>query len=343
VKRSAAAFALGVALSATSYAWADDPSAADVASARQLAQDGTKLANAGHCAEAIDKLARAERLYHAPSTLERLGFCQAKLGKVVEASENLLRVTRESLPANAPKAFVKAQERAAKLLPATRARIAKLKIDVTAPPNTAIAVTIDGESLPSANIGTDRHVDPGEHNVEATAPGMIAAKTRATLRDGESISVTLALEPDPNAPKTTPVATPSTTTPSTTPAKTSPADPRTPAGHDDEEPSRLPAYLALGVGVVGIGVGSVFGLLATGKKGDLDAACSGEKRCPETQESTLDSAKSLATVSTTGPLVVAVGLLAGGVLCFTSAPSKRGARSATPYVGAGSIGIAGSF
>lgn len=342
MKRSAVAFAVGVAMSATSYVWADEPSAADVASARQLSQDGTKLANAGHCAEAIDKLARAEKLYHAPSTLERLGFCQAKLGKVVEASENLLRVTRETLPANAPKAFVKAQERAAKLLPSTRARIAKLKVDVTAPPNTAIAVTIDGEALPPANVGTDRLVDPGEHNVEATAPGMLAAKTRATLRDGESISVTLALEPDPNAPKTAPLATP-TTTPGTTPTKTSPTDTRTPDKHDDDAPSRLPAYLALGVGVVGIGVGSVFGLLATGKKGDLDAACNGEKRCPEAQESTLDSAKSLATVSTIGFVVGAVGLVAGGVLFLTSSPSKSGARRPTPYVGLGSVGVAGSF
>lgn len=346
--RTATSIAVLVGLSyfatvSPAHAQDQQPSAADVATARSLSQDGTKLANAGHCAEAIDKLSRSEKLFHAPSTLERLAFCQAKLGKVVEASENLNRVTRETLPANAPKAFVRAQERAAKLLPSTRARIAKLRIDVTAPPNTTFAVSLDGEALSSASVGTDRLVDPGEHAVEVSAPGMITAKNRATLRDGESISVAMELKPDPNAPKAAPTPPVASGTPgekTDTPAK------QPPGGVDvstDRGSSRIPAYAALGVGVIGVGVGSVFGLLASGKKGDLDAACTSEKRCPETQESTLDSAKSLATISTIGFVVGAVGLVAGGVLFFTSSPSKTAGRGPTATVGLGTVGLSGSF
>ena len=38
----------------------DEPSSADTAAARELAIEGLKLADAGHCAQAIDKLYRAE-------------------------------------------------------------------------------------------------------------------------------------------------------------------------------------------------------------------------------------------------------------------------------------------
>src|SRR5690606_8120785 len=85
-------------------------SAEDKAAARTLGTEGIKLANAGDCESAIDKLARAEALYHAPTILGRLGECQVALGKLVEGTENLNRVIREPLPANAPVAFKQARE-----------------------------------------------------------------------------------------------------------------------------------------------------------------------------------------------------------------------------------------
>ena len=48
---------------------ADDAAAGDVAAARELGIAGVKLADAGNCAEAIDKLARSEKMYHAHSIL----------------------------------------------------------------------------------------------------------------------------------------------------------------------------------------------------------------------------------------------------------------------------------
>jgi len=42
----------------------NEASSADTAAARELAIEGLKLADAGHCAQAIDKLFRAEKLRH---------------------------------------------------------------------------------------------------------------------------------------------------------------------------------------------------------------------------------------------------------------------------------------
>ena len=39
----------------------DEPNAAETAAARTMALEGIKLADAGHCDEALDKLARAEK------------------------------------------------------------------------------------------------------------------------------------------------------------------------------------------------------------------------------------------------------------------------------------------
>ena len=93
-------------------------SAEDKAAARTLGTEGIKLANAGDCAGAVDKLARAEALYHAPTILGRLGECQVALGKLVEGTENLNRVIREPLPANAPPAYAQARDRAQGVLDA---------------------------------------------------------------------------------------------------------------------------------------------------------------------------------------------------------------------------------
>ena len=51
----------------------EEPSSADTAAARGLAVDGLKLAEAGKCNEAIDKLARAEKLHHSAIVQGRLG------------------------------------------------------------------------------------------------------------------------------------------------------------------------------------------------------------------------------------------------------------------------------
>jgi hypothetical protein len=65
---------------------ADEPSAADVAGARLLAVEGIKLANAGNCRYAVEKLSRAQSLHPAPTILGRLGECQVAIGKLVEGT-----------------------------------------------------------------------------------------------------------------------------------------------------------------------------------------------------------------------------------------------------------------
>jgi hypothetical protein len=345
MRTTGAALAITIALPlvsvfASSVAIAqEEPSSADVAAARALGQEGVRLAEAGNCQEAVDKLSRAEKIFHAPTTLARLGECQVQLGKIVDGTENLNKVSRESLAPGAPPAFVAAQERARKVLAEARPKIAKLKIAVAGPQDVTWTVKVDGETMPLANLNTNRPIDPGEHNVEVTAPGYKRASTKVTLTEGGTDSVALTLEPDPNAPKAAPLA--NTQSDPNRDGNQTLSKPESP----QEPPSRAPAYVALGLGVAGVAVGSIFGLMATSKKSDLDNACQ-NKICGPAQQDDLDSGKTLGTISTVGFIVGGVGLVAGAYLFFTSGSSAGGkaaksakSAAARPFVGVDHVGL----
>ena len=143
----------------------------DMASARVLGTEGVRLADSGDCRGAVFRLEAAEKLFHAPTTLERLGECQVSLGHVVAGTESLNRVLREPLSPTAPQAFIAARERAQRALAAALPRIAKLRIHVDGATLDALTVTVDGANVPSALLDTGRPTDPGNHEVKVAAAG----------------------------------------------------------------------------------------------------------------------------------------------------------------------------
>ncbi|CAN5347292.1 hypothetical protein BH09MYX1_BH09MYX1_39730 [soil metagenome] len=338
-----ATFALAVAaplmLRATT---AQEEDAADVAAARQIGIDGVRLADAGKCTDAVDKLARAERLFHAPTTLGRLGECEVALGRVVEGTEKLRHVVRESLAPGAPQAFVTAQDRARSVLEKASARIARLKIVVIGSGDADVAVRVDDQPISAAAIGVDRPSDPGDHVVEATAPGFLVAKQKITLKDGGSEVVTLNLVVDPNAPKNVPPLPEPIVGPRAPVPAGDPDHPKmVPA--DTTAHNFVPAFVALGFGGAGLVVGSVFGGLALSAKSSLVDACSGGRTCPPSAMSTYDRAATVSTVSTVGFVVGGVGVAAAIVLFIVAPTKKLQSASLVPLLGAGYFGFSGTF
>jgi hypothetical protein len=341
-------FTLTTSLVAPTAFGQDQPQAESIAAARSLGMQGIKMADAGDCQGAIEKLSRAESLYHAPSILGRLGECQVKVGQVVMGTENLNRVVREQLAANAPKAFRDAQERAKGVLNDALPKIAHLTVRVE-PPDAKPQVTVAGAAIPPALIGVERPTDPGTHVVVVSAPGYLEQKATVTLAQGGSQELTVKLAKDPAAAiaTTPPPATPPpplvTTAPTAPPSDTAP------------KKSHTLAYVALGVGAAGLAVGGITGFLALGKKGDLNG-CEGT-RCPSSQQDTLDGAKSMATISTVGFTVGFVGVGLGVVLLLTgndkgsarlnqSKVAKReplGHVHVEPWIGTQSAGVSGTF
>jgi hypothetical protein len=312
-----------------------DESAENTAAARTLGIEGVQLADAGKCPEAIEKLTRAESLHHAPTILGRLGECQVNVGDVVEGTENLNMVVREQLPANAPKVFHDAQDRAQKVLTQAMPKIAHLVIRIT-PSDVKASVAVAGKSVPAALIGAERPTDPGTHQVTATAEGYKPASATVTLAEGGHQDITLLLEKDPNAVAALPA---STTPPPAAGAEVTP--PPEAAGR-----SNTPAYVAFGIGAAGLVVGSVTGALAFSKASDCP-----DKVCPSQDK--LDSAKSMATVSTISFGVGLAGVAVGTILLLTNHKSEAPPAQAKahpepkltvhPWLGVSSLGVMGTF
>jgi hypothetical protein len=99
------------------------------------------------------------------------------------------------------------------------------------------------------------------------------------------------------------------------------------------------------IGGVGVGVGSVFGVVALGAKSTLDGACGPTKKaCPK--QSDVDALSTDAWVSNIGFGVGVVGLAVGVILLATHHGPEKTATSAphvTPWVGLGSAGVGGTF
>ncbi len=327
---TAALLALWVATVSTD-ASADDASPTDVAAARKLGVEGVKLANAGQCLQAIDRLARAEKLFHAPTILGRLGECQVNVGKLVEGTESLQRVVRDPLPSNPPAAYVAARTRAKKVLDAAVPRIPHLTVEVKAPAGVTATVKVDGETLSDALIGVSHPVDPGNHSLEATAPDCLTASRTVTLGEGENASAMLAVEPDPEAQKRRLAAA----------EKVAPSPP---PSRGRGTTRRAFGYVGLAVGAAGVAVGSVTGAFALSKRSDLVQACPNQ-RCGPASQSELDSAKLDGTLSTIGFVAAGVGIAAGLTLLLwpDSAKVSSGALTLQPIAGIAAAGVQGSF
>lgn len=328
-----AAATLGVTF-VPATARADEPSAQDIAQARQLGQQAKAAFDAGNYAESEKLWAAAQKLYPvAPTLTLGLARTQAKLGKYVAAQESYNKIIREwgDKPAPSP-AFKDAAEAAKTEVGTVSPHLASVVINVTGAEGPT--VTIDGDSVPSVALGLKRPVDPGQHVVKANAEGYLPAETTFTVAEGASAEANITLEKDPAAA----VAPPANATQSSAP----PAAVDTKGGNMN----RTLAIAAWGVGGAGLVFGAVTGVIALGKHGDLEEKCPGGT-CASSVQSDVDSFHTMGTLSTVGFVVAGVGAAAGAVLWFT-APKKTTTGAATPgfvtgYVGPASAGVAGRF
>lgn len=348
---------LGLALSLSSapaYAQSDEQRAA----ARSFATEGAKAFNEGRFKDAVDLFGRAETLVHAPPHLLFLARSHAKLGEFVKARENYLKIVRETMPANAPAAFVDAKAAAEQEVREVEPHIASLTIRVEGGAGASdVAVLLDGQPVASVMIGAPRPIDPGTHKVEAGGTGFRAAPQSVSLKDGESKVVVLKLEAvDGAAPL---VAPPPGTepAPARSPAATT-APPTSDAGvaaPEDKSGLRIGSYVALGVGVVGLGAGTLFTLQSSSKRSDADAKfeeCGGESGCTSdnplsSEVDALDNdARSAMTLGIVGFVVGGVGLAAGATLFVLSMDEGKSASNeprVSAFVGLGSAGLRGQF
>jgi PEGA domain len=319
--------ALVLSLTLAAGTAAADPSAADRATARTLAQEGQQALDAKKFSVAADKFTRADSLVHAPTLLIGLARAQLGLGKLVEAQESFNRIIREGIAPGSPRSWTKSLDDATKEVDAITTRLPWVTITVLGPTNPE--VVIDSTPVPSASLGVKRPVNPGSHTVKASAEGFLPAEKTMVFSEGQSISVGLELEQAP-VDAVSPVAALVTTSE----APRSSGNGRKTAG-----------FVALGVGGAGLIVGGVTGFLALGKHSKLADVCPDGFCDPDTQGAALNSYHTMGTIATVGFIVGGVGIATGTILLVTAPKESQSANRATwsPFIGVGSAGVRGSF
>jgi hypothetical protein len=330
------------------------------AGARVIATEGATAFKEGRYKDAVELFGKAESLVHAPPHLLFLARSHAKLGQFVKAREAYLKILKEQLPANAPVAFRDAQTAAADEVKSVEPHIGSLTIAISGAENAKdLTLSLDGAPVSSVMVGVPLPIDPGTHQITATASGFKATPVSVTLKDAERQTANLALTPDTSA---VPLAMPGTP-PAPAPNTAAAPPPMPPPGAPPPEqpsaggPSPVLAYVALGVGVVGLGAGTLFALQSKSKRSDADSAanqlpttcgspCSADNPAAQHVASLDDSARSAKTIAIVSYVVGGVGVATGVTLLVLGKKHKDEApASATisPWLGLGSAGVNGTF
>jgi hypothetical protein len=345
-RRCIASWTFAIAVGAVpANAWGDDPS--NAVAAQALFDDAKGRMERGDYESACPKLEESQRLQPAGGTLLFLGLCLEGSGKTAAAwarfNEALSTARRDSR--------------------ADRERVAQQHIDTLAPKLTKLDVVVpdalratpglrvqrDGEDVPAAIWGTAIPVDPGSHTVRVTAPRMKPWETVVpTAGEGATATVNVpALEVDPTA--LAPVAAPPPPAPIATPPPPEPPPPVT-AERSSGQGQRTMALVVGGVGVVGLGLGTYFGVTALSNKNSEDAnGCTGGGSTPcasTTGAQISQDAYHDGNIASVALGVGAAALIGGGVLWLT-APSASAAASVrvAPNIGRGSasLGVTGAW
>lgn len=321
------------------------PAAAqDIAAAEALFDRGLADMQAGRYETGCKALAESEHLDPQPGTLFTLAACEARWGRIATAvarfKDYLARFDQMTPAGKArqgerPKIARRERDRLSPQVP----RLA-LSLPPGAPAGTV--VRRDGSVLGEAALGVALPVDPGEHLVSIQTPGRPVWEQHVTIAAGETKELTLALKKAPatRAPGPLP-APPQQATPGIgpEPAPVEPDAPAPPAGR------RTAVYVAGGVGAAGLVLGGILGALVFGKKGVIDEHCGSgilstdRKACDPTGFDAVNSANTMAQVSTVAFGLGLAGLGTAAVLYWTEPRHTGPAAGASPrWISAGVLG-----
>jgi len=321
------ALLVGALVTVAPRAWAD-PSLSDRETARSLMDDGDAKRDKSDFRAALKSYEAADAIMHVPTTGLEVARAQAQLGLLLEARETLARVMRLPPKPGEPAPFTAARRSTEQLNGELATRLPSITVViVNADPAQPPQIVVDGDPIPPAAAQAPRKVNPGRHSVIARV-GSIERKEDVVVAEREARTITIDLkQPQPQVVNGT-------------------EPPREPS------PSALPKVLIIGgfaMGAIGIGVGSVTGLISFSKVDDVKTDCV-DNRCKPSREGDLDSARSLGTISTIAFIAGGVGVAAGvvGIVLSgkqpkESAPGSSARLTIVPDVGPTWLGAHGTF
>lgn len=253
------------------------PASAQVATAEDLFQRGTARMMARDFAAACPLFAESYRLDRAGGTMQNLAVCYEELGLWASAHARFVDLRAISSGEKPRQDRIKlAQEHIEKLGP----RLSRIVVEV--PPDSALptlVVAIDDTQYAAITWTEGVVIDPGKHVVSATAPGKQVWKTVVEIGGqpvAQRVKVTVPRLVD--APR---------------------LDLATVRGEDEPTPTRTSGIIVGSAGLLVLGGGAFFGLLA------LEANQAGKDKCTRSQNDQANESE----FDATGRCVVGSGAL----------------------------------
>lgn len=313
--------------------------------AESMYQEGVELMKSGNFADACPKLDASQKLEPKSGTLVTLANCNEQIGKTATAWAQYKEAAALARKEGREDYAKKATELAGKL----EGRLSKLRIDAQAHQNGAdLTVQLDGKTVLTGTFGVAFAIDPGDHEISASAPGREPWSTQVTVgKDGDTKVVAVPQLEERAEPE--PVVEPPPPTPTPEPVVPAPV----PEPRPDEAEGGVPAWawVAGAVGVVALGVAVVFAVDQASVASEIDDRCGGEARnlCPADYDFEAAHAREkrdfglfigLGAVGVAGVAVAIAGIAMG-----SGDSDDESALVVTPILGGdvAGVGVSGSF
>ena len=264
----------------------------------------------GRYASGCPALAESYRLDPRPGVLFTLAECENKWGKIAsalthyEAYVDVFARMRDD-----EKAHQRGRDKVA-LAQRDGLRRVVPELAIALPPSApgGTTVTRDGAPLGAPSLGVPLPVDPGEHVVVARTPDGVSHEARVTVARAEHRALLVDLTAAP-APVPAP-ASPVSAFPASVPAPAAAEAPRSAA--------RTWAWIAGGVGLVGLAAGAVGGAIVMGDKSTIGSSCNPDRTCNASGLDAASQARTFGLVSDVGFAVGGAGVIAAVVLLLVS-------------------------
>jgi len=315
-----------------------DSSATDKAIATELFKEGRALLEQGRVGPACRKLEESQRLDPGGGTLLNVAVCHEREGRTASAWVEFTEALGIAKRDERPQRIDFARTHLAQLEPLLSRLIIEVPSSVDVPD---LEIRRDGSLVGRAAWGSPVPVDPGDHVVEASAPGKLSWRQVVTVRSkADTKNVVIASLED--APAQAPAGTPSVEAPKTpaivqrtTQVAAAPSPARPAPDRQSVAASAgtagIVAWVALGVGAAGAAVGTYFGFRAVSLKNDADHNCPKDVCSAQGASQNRDAIRS-GDFSTAGFSVAALGVGLATFLFVTQSVSRDATPTASPAV-----------
>lgn len=287
--------------------------AGDLARAEQAFKQALADEQAGAFDKALVELTQAGQLAHkqTPQLLFHMGVCNAKLGHLLAAREELRAAADSAQKEGLENVMTQSKAQLADVQP----RIAGITLTRPAQ-GTVTAVMVDGADATS-KIGSQVDVDPGAHVVHVTYADGTPQDVNVKLADGEHRDVAI-----PNSPAAGAAAAPPVASVASEPS-TSPSPAEAPASETSGGSTRTIGWILVGGGAVLVAGGVVMWILRGNEISTLNNECGADQQhCPGGAQSDISNGKLYDALGVTGFVAGGAAALAGvGLLVFGGSPA----------------------